>query len=58
MRTMTQEEHGELLVYLEELIRIAVKEKGYYGYERYMGNEALKTVNDTFVELLNADIKL
>lgn len=53
---MSQEEHAELLVYLEELIRIAVKEKGYYSIYRFMEVQTLRDVNNTFVELLNADI--
>ena len=52
MRPITEDEHQELLTYLEEIISIATQEKGYYGYEHFMGTPSLKIINDTFSDLL------
>lgn len=56
IRKITEEEHQELLTYLEEIISIATQEKGYYGYEHFMGTPSLKIINDTFSELVVDDV--
>lgn len=51
---MTINEHNELMCYLEELMRLAMKIR--YSYEWFMQSAYMKLVNDTLVELLIIDV--
>lgn len=62
MKNITEDEHQELMVYLEELIRQMNKwvltkcKKGERLFDKFMSYPYLKLVNDTFVELLNEEV--
>lgn len=50
---MTQEEHDDFMVYLNELMGQAMKVR--FSYDWFMDSEYMKLVNDTFSELLAMD---
>ena len=53
---MTEKEHGELMVYLEEFLSISMSK--IWGYNQFMSHPYLKLCNDTFTDLLvNYDLK-
>jgi hypothetical protein len=50
MRQMTEQEHADFVIYLEEFIGIAMRKT--YGYDDFMRYPYLKPCNDTFTDLL------
>ena len=51
---MTEQEHQDLMVWLEAFLTIAMSK--VWGYERFMFYPYLKLCNDTFSELLVEEV--